>query len=202
MQTPLRYQVTEFDCGPTALLNAISYLFPSEEIPVEFVQTIYRLSLDDMSEDGRPGWKGTSPAALYHISDWLNLYRDRTGYPLRTTFYRGADVNYGEDSPILRCIQDGGTAVVKCLLGGEHYVTLTGMDEQGVHVFDPYDWDVEYGEGVACITDQPLAMNRRISLAALAREDGSSHYSQCRVQTRAAVLFSKEGKGPEFEPGV
>lgn len=202
MQSPLRYQVSEFDCGPTAILNAISVLFPSEEIPVEFVQTVYHLSLDDMSEDGRPGWKGTSPAAMYHISDWLNLYRDRTGYPLRTAFYRGAEVRYDEDSPILRCIKDGGTAVVKCLLGGEHYVTLTGIDDRGVHVFDPYDWDVEYEPDILCVTDQPLTTNRIVPLSILTREDGSSHYSQCREQTRAAVVFYKEGKGPEFEPGV
>ena len=28
MKTPLRYQVTEYDCGPTSLLNAVSFLPP------------------------------------------------------------------------------------------------------------------------------------------------------------------------------
>ena len=26
MKNPLRYQMTEYDCGPTSLLNALSYL--------------------------------------------------------------------------------------------------------------------------------------------------------------------------------
>ena len=35
MNNPLRYQMTEYDCGPTSMLNAISYLFPRDEIPPE-----------------------------------------------------------------------------------------------------------------------------------------------------------------------
>ena len=27
MKQPLRYQITEYDCGPTSLLNAVSFLF-------------------------------------------------------------------------------------------------------------------------------------------------------------------------------
>ena len=27
MNNPLRYQMTEYDCGPTSMLNAVSYLF-------------------------------------------------------------------------------------------------------------------------------------------------------------------------------
>lgn len=27
MDNPLRYQMTEYDCGPTSMLNAVSYLF-------------------------------------------------------------------------------------------------------------------------------------------------------------------------------
>ena len=33
MKNPLRYQMTEYDCGPTSMLNAMSYLFPREAIP-------------------------------------------------------------------------------------------------------------------------------------------------------------------------
>ena len=35
MKNPLHYQLTEYDCGPTSLLNAISFLFEREEIPVK-----------------------------------------------------------------------------------------------------------------------------------------------------------------------
>lgn len=35
MKNPLHYQLSEYDCGPTAMLDAISFLFPREDIPPE-----------------------------------------------------------------------------------------------------------------------------------------------------------------------
>lgn len=39
MNNPLRYQMTEYDCGPTSMLNAVSYLFRRDEIPPEIIRT-------------------------------------------------------------------------------------------------------------------------------------------------------------------
>ena len=38
MKIPLRYQMSEYDCGPISMLNAISYLFEREEIPPEVIR--------------------------------------------------------------------------------------------------------------------------------------------------------------------
>ena len=40
MKIPLRYQMSEYDCGPTALLNAVSYLFPRREVPPEIIRCV------------------------------------------------------------------------------------------------------------------------------------------------------------------
>ena len=40
MKNPLRYQMSEYDCGPTTMLNAISYLFPREIISPEVIRNI------------------------------------------------------------------------------------------------------------------------------------------------------------------
>ena len=32
MKNPLHYQLSEYDCGPTSMMNAIAYLFEREEI--------------------------------------------------------------------------------------------------------------------------------------------------------------------------
>ena len=40
MKIPLHYQVSEFDCGPTTVLNAMSYLFQREDLPAEIVRNI------------------------------------------------------------------------------------------------------------------------------------------------------------------
>ena len=37
MKNPLHYQLSEYDCGPTAMLDAISYLFDREEILPEII---------------------------------------------------------------------------------------------------------------------------------------------------------------------
>lgn len=45
-KNPLHYQLSEYDCGPTAMLDAISYLFPREEIPPEIIRNIMLYCLD------------------------------------------------------------------------------------------------------------------------------------------------------------
>ena len=35
MKNPLHYQLSEYDCGPTSMMNALAYLFEREEIPPE-----------------------------------------------------------------------------------------------------------------------------------------------------------------------
>ena len=46
MKSPLRYQVTQYDCGPTTMTNAILYLFEREEIPPDLVRHIGLCTLD------------------------------------------------------------------------------------------------------------------------------------------------------------
>lgn len=52
MKVPLRYQVTEFDCGTISLLNVLSYLYERNEIPAELVKVIHRYTLDCYDEKG------------------------------------------------------------------------------------------------------------------------------------------------------
>ena len=63
MKNPLRYQISEYDCGPTSMLNAISYLFEREEIPPEIIRNIMLYCLDCYNTEGIPGKCGTSTAA-------------------------------------------------------------------------------------------------------------------------------------------
>lgn len=51
MKVPLRYQITEFDCGTVSILNAISYLYEREEIPALLVKQIHKYMLDCYDED-------------------------------------------------------------------------------------------------------------------------------------------------------
>ena len=57
-------QVSEYDCGPTYMLNAIIYLFNRDEIPPEVIRNTMLYCLDCYSKEGIPGKRGTSRAAV------------------------------------------------------------------------------------------------------------------------------------------
>lgn len=58
MKNPLHYQLSEYDCGPTSMMNAIAYLFEREEIPPGG-DPKYHALLPGLPQQGRyPGEKG------------------------------------------------------------------------------------------------------------------------------------------------
>ena len=71
MKNPLRYQLSEYDCGPTSMLNALAFLFEREDIPPEAVRNIMLYCLDCYGSDGESGKRGTSCAAMMFLSNWL-----------------------------------------------------------------------------------------------------------------------------------
>ena len=40
MKNPLHYQLSDYDCGPTSVLNAVAYLFEREDIPPEILRNL------------------------------------------------------------------------------------------------------------------------------------------------------------------
>ena len=69
MKIPLRYQMSEYDCGPTALLNAVSYLFPRQEVPPEIIRSVMLYTLDCYGMDGAPCKAGTSRMAMMYLAN-------------------------------------------------------------------------------------------------------------------------------------
>ena len=82
MKNPLHYQLSEYDCGPTAMLDAISFLFPREDIPPEVIRHIMLYCLDCYSAEGVPGKSGTSTAAMTFLSNWLNGFGQTRDFPI------------------------------------------------------------------------------------------------------------------------
>jgi hypothetical protein len=72
MYTPLHYQVSEYDCVPTALINAVSYLFKRKEIPPMVIRHIYLYCLDTVGRNARFGIGGTSKYAACLVGNWLD----------------------------------------------------------------------------------------------------------------------------------
>ena len=96
MKIPLHYQVSEFDCGPTTVLNAMSYLFQREDLPAEIVRNIMIYCLDCYNEEGRPGGNGTSRAAMMFLSNWLNGFGKVAKLPLSSRYLSGKSVYVGQ----------------------------------------------------------------------------------------------------------
>ena len=71
-------------------------------------------------------------------------------------------MNFGQNSRLRDALRCGGAAVVRLHFDGEHYVTLTGIDENDmVRVFDPYYLDQPLDtDGVQMVYDHPCEYNR------------------------------------------
>lgn len=61
MKSPLRYQISDYDCGPTSMLNAVSFLFEREQIPPELIRNIMLFSLEHSARTA-PLAKAAPPA--------------------------------------------------------------------------------------------------------------------------------------------
>ena len=160
MKQPLRYQITEYDCGPTSLLNAVSFLFEREDIPPELVRNIMLYSLDTYGADGVSGKSGTSHTAMLFLSHWLEGFGKAGRLPIRSEYLTGRDVNLGAGSRIVSALRRGGAAVVRLDLDGWHYVLLTGIEGDGVRVFDPYYLPESLPADVQAVEGHEEAYNR------------------------------------------
>ena len=107
MKNPLHYQLTEYDCGPTSLLNAVNYLFEREEIPPEIVRNIMLYCLDCYGADGVSGKSGTSGINSYEVkpgkavsfsrADFNKLFQKKySGDVFRVVFDRPGSDSFDE----------------------------------------------------------------------------------------------------------
>lgn len=131
MDNPLRYQMTEYDCGPTSMLNAVSYLFRRDEIPPELTRNIMLYCLDCFGEDGSTGRRGTSRMAMMFLSNWLNGYGETGHLAVSSRYLSGREVNFSQNGPLRDALRRGGAAVVRLDLEGWHYVLLTRIEGGG-----------------------------------------------------------------------
>lgn len=86
MKNPLCYQMTEYDCGPTSLLNAVSFLFEREQIPPELVRSVMLFCLDCFGADGAVGKCGTSCMAMQFLCSWLEGFGRAGHLPMRASY--------------------------------------------------------------------------------------------------------------------
>ena len=189
MNNPLSYQATEYDCGPTALRNAISYLYEREEIHPEIIKYISLYCMDCHNQDGEPCKNGTSALAMSFIANWLNQYGQMKKWPIYCQVLGQDDIYLSQNCRIVAALQQGGVAVVRVTLDCGHYVLLTGAQGEYVDVFDSYYWPTDFGTNlIQTVDDQPTKFNRRVHWSVL-NEEGYDHYNLGPKEKRECVLM-------------
>jgi len=195
MNNPLSYQASEYDCGPTALRNAISFLYERKEIPPEVIKYINLYCMDCYNQEGEPCKSGTSAVAMAYVASWLNQYGQMKKWPVHCQVLGTDDIYLGQNSRIIGALQQGGVAVVRVVLECGHYVLLTGVEGEYVHVFDPYYWPHEFlDKRILTVLDQPELLNRKIHWDVFNNE-GKDYYNLGLKEKRECVLiFNKESR--------
>jgi len=170
MKTPLRYQVTEYDCGTTSLLNSISFVLDREEIPAELVHEIMTYTLDNFGDRGGEGEGGTSLLALEFICHWMDQYIKVKDLALEVMLFEKDEAKLIPDKAEKLFKNNGCIFASVWLMGGPHYVAITNMDNEFAYIFDPYYVDpnyFEYNDCAAVIDDAPFTHNRKVKISQL-----------------------------------
>ena len=191
MKTPLHYQISEYDCGPTSMLNAMSFLFSREELPPEILRNTMLYCLDCYGKEGHPGKSGTSCMAMMFLSNWLDGLGKAGLLPVSSRYLRGEEVFIGEGSRLNDTLCRKGVAVVRLWFEVEHYVLMTGVEDEEILLFDPY-YQEEAFEGaespVRIDLAHPLWYNRCAPFSFFNRET-QELYALGKKDAREAVLL-------------
>ena len=187
-KTPLDYQITEYDCGTTTLLNALRYLFKRSEISPKVYKYILQYTLDKSNIFGEVGKGGTSVFALEFLCDWLNENAKSKEMNVKCTSIPKDDISINNKF-LSDKIKNGAVAIVKLYQDCDHYCLLTKLDEEYAYLFDPYYLNINYYDNdkdIEIIKDKPFEYNRKV---AKVRMDSKSKKDFSIVTNKDAVII-------------
>ena len=189
MKNPLNYQTTEYDCGPTSMLNAVNFLFHRKEISPDVVKNIMLYCLDSYNRKGEAYKSGTTGMAMIFLASWLNQFGKVKKWPIYCEALNGNTIHISQNSKIAECLGQGGVVVARVMLGCWHYVLLTGIDKEYVYLFDPYYRVKSFSmKGIELIKDSPTRMNRKIEHHIL-NSEGTGNYALGKTEGRECILL-------------
>lgn len=125
-----REQITEFDCGPTAFINALIYLFKRNEIPAEVIRQVYKYTLNDPKI-------GTTFGAMNRLVEWLNSYKSNI-FSLNVLVKKRNDVLF-EDNRLTE-IGKSSCGILRVYFGQGYWHFINVFYKKGdyLYCFDPY----------------------------------------------------------------
>lgn len=192
MKVPLRFQVTDFDCGAVSLTNAFSYLFEREEIPAELIRGINQYTLDCYDKDGNLGQGGTSREAINMLARWItNFANSKEDFNVVCSYYDKEQVTL----ELLKTgIKNNSVLFVRCLQSVEHYCIITNIDDEYTYFFDPYYFDEDYYNNdtdIEMVFDKPFHYNRKVKIERLFSESRKD-FSLGKIDKRECVIIKRK----------
>ena len=183
-KTHLEYQMTEYDCGPISVLNALRYLFNREEIPPDVYKYILQNTLDKSEKHG------TSCIALEKLCLYLNNNSD-LNIECESLSKDHCSIY---DKKLEETLKNNGVAIIRVWQTTQHYCLLTGLDEKYAYIFDPYYFDITYYDNDKCveiIKDKPFEYNRKVLKSRL-DEKNKKDFSLVQGENMQIVLMIKK----------
>lgn len=191
-KTPLDYQITEYDCGTTTLLNALRYLFKRSEISPEVYKFIMQYTMDQTNGLGEIGKGGTSVKAIEYLCDWLNKNAKSKGMNLRCTSIQREDISiYNLD--LKNKVNNGAVAIVRLFQDCEHYCLLTRIDDEYAFLFDPYYLNINYydnDDDIEIIKDRPFEFNRKVKKERM-EEKSTRDFAWVKDENSEIIIIEK-----------
>lgn len=161
-KTPLTYQITEYDCGTTCVLNAIKYLFNREEIVPQMYKKILEETLDK-SFNNEIGKGGTTNISLRKLCNELYVKGGKNVDIISKELSQDNVSIYNKK--LEKEIVNGCVAILKVYQEVSHYVLLTKLDESFAYIFDPYYLPINYydnDDSVEIVKDRGFEYNRKV----------------------------------------
>ena len=132
---PLRYQVTNEDCVPVTLINALLFL-SRQRLHPKLVRLIWTIGIDQSNY--KTGW-----VASYLLADLLKSWSeyaskdDQKNKPMRikSQVITDESVNLEKDGLLMKCLDSGGVACIT-IGNGDHYAALLGYENGDFIGFD------------------------------------------------------------------
>lgn len=138
---PLRYQMSEADCVPITIINAL-LVVRKKRLNPQLLRLIFNVSIDDQEGTGF-----VSSQALAHIlQTWFERAHE-DGYEngilgFKSEIVEGESVHLAQNNPVSRCLNQGGVVCLTTMDGG-HYSLLIAQENGEYLGFDPW-WRASY----------------------------------------------------------
>lgn len=191
MKIPLRFQITEFDCGTVALQNAVSYLYDRENVPSELIRAISIYTVNCYDEKGKISEGGTSREVMDNMTTWIDKFLYQCNFGLNCRRYIGENIDVDD---VKKCVDNGGCVLYKTFRSGhEHFVIITMMDEEYMYMWDSYYLGETYYDmerKISIVFNKPFHYNRKVSIDRFL-QNNTKDFALGPVEERECLLFTK-----------